>query len=134
MIENKEHFKVKKTQEKWFGITMSIFFILVGLYLFLKNSNLFHWPIILATLFFILAMFAPKYLKLLNFLWFKLGIFLSKILSPIIMFLIFFLILSPIAIITRIFKRDLINQNFEKTKKTYWINRKIPIGSMDKQF
>ena len=85
---------------------MSIIFILVGLYLFLKNSNLFHWPIILATLFFILAMFAPKYLKLLNFLWFKLGIFL----------------------------RDLINQNFEKTKKTYWINRKIPIGSMDKQF
>ena len=76
----------------------------------------------------------PKTLIVPNKLWFKLGMLLGAIVSPIIMGVIFFLTVTPIGIIMRLFGKDVLNQRIEKSAKSYWIKRKEPMSSMKNQF
>jgi hypothetical protein len=68
----------------------------------------------------------------LNKLWIKLGILLGKIITPIVMSLIFFLVVTPTGIIVRILKKDVMG--LKRGLSTYWINRKHKVQSMKKQF
>ena len=69
-----------------------------------------------------------------NKLWFKLGLLLGAIVAPIVMGIIFFLTVTPIGIIMRLFGKDIINQKIKKTAKSYWIKRKKTVSSMKDQF
>ena len=74
-----------------------------------------------------------KILSPLNLLWFKFGILLGKIVSPIVMGVIFFLVVTPISIILKIFGKDILNLKFNNNK-TYWIEKDGPKSNMKKQF
>ena len=84
-------------------------------------------------LFLILGLLNSKILTPLNKVWFKFGILLGKIVSPIVMGIIFFLVVTPIGLLMRIFKKDLLNLKFNKNN-SYWIKKTEPKSKMKNQF
>ena len=116
--------EVNLPSNRKFGFFFITIFLLASCYSYYIDNEIMVY--ILGTLcgiFLILTIINPKVLLPLNKLWMKFGILLSKIMSPIVMGLIFFGIFTPIAIFTRLLGRDELRLNLKK-KKTYWINRK----------
>ena len=94
-----------KTSNKNFGITFFVVFILISIYVFYKTQIINYYLIIIALAFLILGLINSKILSPLNNLWFKFGILLGKIVSPIVMGVIFFAVVTPIGIIMRLLKK-----------------------------
>ncbi|WP_075522242.1 SxtJ family membrane protein [Candidatus Pelagibacter communis] len=116
-----------------FGIVFCIVFFLVGIYFFFNDSSIFYYLLSFSLLFLILGLANSKILTIPNKLWFRFGLFLGKIISPVVMGLIFFLVVTPIAIIMKILKKDLLNLNFNNNK-SYWIKKDSVKSNMKKQF
>jgi|TARA_B100000795_G_C22463405_1_gene310107 hypothetical protein len=124
---------MKKSSERNFGLFFSAIFFLIGLWPLLSASPLRLWSISLAVVLLALALVRPRLLKPLNYSWLKLGEILGKIIAPIIMCLIFFIILTPISFFVRVLGKDLLRLKFSKNN-TYWIKREKNITTMNKQF
>ncbi len=124
---------VKISSNRNFGIVFAIVFLLIALYPLLYEGNLRLWSIFISILFFILGTLNSKILTPLNILWFKFGIILGKIISPIIMGIIFFLIVTPIGLLLRLLNKDVLRLKFHK-KKTYWLENNGPKSKMNNQF
>tara|TARA_B100000575_G_C22515056_1_gene334732 strand:- start:27 stop:395 length:369 start_codon:yes stop_codon:yes gene_type:complete len=118
---------------KSFGIVFFIVFIIIALYPLLNQGNLRIWSLIISFLFLILGLLNSKILTPFNKLWFKFGIILGKVFSPLIMGIIFFFVVTPIALLMKIMKKDLLNLKFH-SKKTYWIEKTDSESSMKNQF
>ena len=125
--------KIKISSNKNFGIVFSIFFLLISIYLLLNNNPIYYWSLFVSFIFLVLGLMNSKILSPLNLLWFKFGILLGKIVAPIIMGVIFFLVVTPISIILKIFGKDVLNLKFNNNK-TYWIVKDGPKSNMKKQF
>ena len=121
---------------KSFGIVFSIFFALIFFYFFLKYNDIKKVFIILSLLFLVLGFLNSKLLTPLNILWFKFGVFLSVVISPLIMSLIFFCVVTPIAFLAKLVKKDFLNLDKKKNikRKTYWIDKENYKNSMKDQF
>ena len=117
-----------------FGIVFFIFFILVSLWPLLKNEEIRFWSIYISIVFLILGLINSKFLTPLNKSWYKLGIFLGTIMSPIVMGIIFFTVLTPIGFILRLMGKDLLKLKKKENIKTYWIKKIDYKTSMKKQF
>jgi len=128
--------KIKVSSNKSFGIVFFIFFLLIGLYPLINNEDFRIWAIIISIIFLILGLIDSSILTPLNFLWFKFGMLLGRIVSPIIMSLIFFAVVTPIAILAKIVKKDFLNLDKEKNlkRKTYWNKKEKYNNSMKDQF
>ena len=124
---------LKIGSNKSFGIVFFIVFLIVGLYPLVNNEEIRIWCLIISLFFLILGSINSKILTPLNKIWFKFGILLGKIVSPIIMGVIFFLVVTPIALIMRIVGKDLLNLKFNKDK-SYWIQKTGPKSKMKNQF
>ncbi len=124
---------IEISSNRSFGIIFFIVFLLIAIYPLIKNEELRIWSLIIAIIFLILGLLNSKILTPLNKLWFKFGLFLGKIVSPMIMGMIFFLVVTPIAFLMRIIGKDLLNLKFNKNK-TYWIEKKGPKSKMKNQF
>ena len=116
-----------------FGIVFFIVFLIISLWPLLNNNEIFIWSLLISIIFLVLGLLNSKILNPLNKLWFKFGILLSKIISPLIMGLIFFLVVSPIGLLMRLFKKDLLNLKYNKNK-TYWIEKSNQKSTMKNQF
>ena len=125
--------EIKIGSNKSFGIVFFIVFLLVAIYPLINNSEIRIWSLITAVIFLILGLTNSKVLTPLNKLWFKFGLLLGKIVSPLIMGIIFFLVVTPTAFIMRIIGKDLLNLKFND-KKTYWIEKTEPKSKMKNQF
>ena len=129
--------KVAQGTEKAFGIVMACFFFGLFAYEFLKNDILVYGEGFVATGFLLIAFFRPQMLTRFNFIWFKLGLLLHKITNPIIMGILFYFIFTPIALLLKIKKKDLLKLKFQPDIHSYWIER-LPPGpepkTMEKQF
>ena len=124
---------IKIGSNKSFGIVFSIVFLIIAIYPLINNDELRIWSLIIAIIFLVLGLINSKILTPLNKLWFKFGILLGRIVSPIIMGLIFFMVVTPIALIMRIIGKDLLNLKFNK-EKSYWIEKTGPKSKMKNQF
>jgi len=124
---------IKIGSNRSFGIVFFIVFLLIAIYPLINNEGLRIWSIIIAIFFLILGLINSKVLTPFNKLWFKFGLLLGKIISPIIMGIIFFLVVTPIAFIMRIIGKDLLNLKFNKNK-SYWIEKTGPKSKMKNQF
>jgi len=92
------------------------------------------WSLLIGVIFLLLGLMNSKILTPLNKFWIKFGELLGKIISPVIMSLLYFLVITPIGfIMTVIFRKDLLNTKFNK-KSSYWIKRAKNVGSMKRQF
>ena len=125
--------EVKIGSNKSFGIVFFIVFLIISLYPILNDGSLRLWSLIISIIFLILGLMNSKILSPLNRLWFKLGIILGKIISPIVMGIIFFFVVTPIGYLMRLFKKDVLNLKFNDNK-SYWIEKNGPKSKMKNQF
>ena len=124
---------IKISSNKSFGIVFFIVFLLIGLYPLIHYENVRIWSLIISFIFLMLGFLNSSILTPLNLLWYKFGILLGKLISPIIMALIFFLVVTPIGLLMKILRKDILNLRYN-TKKTYWIEKKGPKSKMKNQF
>ena len=124
---------IKISSNKNFGIVFFIVFLLIAIYPFLVGNDIRIWSLLISFVFLILGLINSKILTPLNKLWFKFGLFLGKIVSPLVMGFIFFIVVTPIGIIMRLFRKDLLNLKYNQ-KKTYWIVKAGPKSKMKNQF
>ena len=134
MIENKSNVKVKSSTERNFGIVFSIFFLIIFFYPLLSNGILNYWAIYVSVILLILSFFFPNTLRIPNRLWFKFGLFIGHLVSPIIMGLVYFVTVVPTGLIIKLLGKKLMVQKFDKNLKTYWISKKEIDTSMKNQF
>ena len=125
--------EIKISSNRSFGIVFFIVFLLIALYPLLKDNDLRIWSLVISFIFLILGLINSKILTPLNRLWFKFGLLLGKFISPLIMGIIFFVVVTPIGIIMRLLKKDLLNLKYNK-KETYWIDKSGPKSKMKNQF
>ena len=125
--------KIKVSSNKSFGIVFFLVFILIAFYPIINQGEVRVWSIFISLLFLILGIMNSSILTPLNKLWFKLGIFLGKIISPLIMGIIFFIVVTPIGFFMRLLGKDLLNLKFNNNK-SYWIQKTGPKSKMKDQF
>jgi hypothetical protein len=128
------HTVTENGSEKSFGITFSIVFLVIALYLLINSQALYLWAFIISTVFLMLALIAPKTLIIPNLLWFKFGMLLGSIIAPIVMSLIYFFTVLPTGLIMRLLGKDLLRLKIDKNTNSYWIMRNESMGSMKNQF
>ena len=125
--------EIKIGSNRSFGIVFFIVFVLIAIYPLINQEEVRIWSLIISFLFLFLGLLNSKILTPLNKLWFKFGILLGKIISPIIMGIIFFLVVTPTGLIMRILRKDLLNLKFNNSK-SYWIEKTGPKSKMKNQF
>ena len=124
---------IKVGSNKSFGIVFFVVFLLISLYPLLNNENIRFWSLIISIIFLILGILNSSLLSPLNKLWFKFGVLLGKIISPIIMGIIYFLVVTPIGLIMKLLGKDVLNLKYHDYK-SYWIEKTGPKSKMKNQF
>ena len=122
-----------KENNRSFGILFFIVFLLIALWPVKDSESIRVWSMIISLLFLILGIINSKFLTPLKKGWIKLGEILGKFIAPIVMGFIYFVIITPIGILLRLFGKDLLNIKFN-TNKSYWIKRAKDINTMKRQF
>ena len=125
--------KITIGSNKSFGIVFFVFFLIVSFYPILNESEMRLWALVISIIFLVLGLLNSNILTPLNKVWFKIGILLGKIVSPIVMGVIFFIVVTPISLIMRILGKDVLNIKKNK-KETYWIQKTGPKSKMKNQF
>ena len=123
----------KISSNRSFGIVFFFVFLIIGMYPLLNSDDLRIWSLFISLIFLILGLINSKFLTPLNRIWFRFGIILGKIFSPIVMAFIFFLVVTPTGVIMRLLNKDILNLKFSE-KDTYWIDKKGPKSNMKDQF
>ena len=123
-----------QSSNRSFGLLFFIVFIVVGLWPTIKGEEANIYLILISLFFLIFGLINSKILSPFNKAWIKFGEILGLIIAPIIMALVYFIILTPISLIVRIFGKDLLGLKFLKKRDTYWIKRVKKLGTMKKQF
>ena len=124
---------IKIGSNRSFGIVFFVVFLTIATYPLINGDELRLWSLIISIVFLSLGLVNSKILNPLNKLWFKFGIFLGKIISPVVMGIIFYLVVTPIGLLMRLLKNDLLNLKFNNNS-TYWIEKNEPKSKMKNQF
>ena len=124
----------QNTQNRSFGLLFFIVFLAFALWPLTKKGEINLYLISIALIFLILGLLNSKILTPLNKSWIKFGELLGRIIAPIVMGIVYFIILTPISLLVRLLGKDLIGMKFSNDIKSYWIERKKRLGTMDKQF
>ena len=125
--------EIKIGSNRSFGIVFFIVFLLISFYPLINGESLRYWSLFISLIFLILGFLNLKILTPLNKIWFKFGILLGKIISPLVMGFIFFVVVTPIGLLMRMLQKDLLNLKFNNNK-SYWIEKKGPKSKMKDQF
>ena len=125
--------KIKLGSNRSFGIVFFIVFLIIAIYPLLNDNSIRLWSLIIGIIFLILGIINSKVLTPFNILWMKFGLLLGKIVSPIVMGFVFFGVVTPISIIMKLLKKDLLNLKRNK-KETYWLKKEEIKSNMKNQF
>jgi hypothetical protein len=128
----KNSIKVKSKDNITFGILFFIFFLIIGLYPLKSDEVIRVWSVVLSLVLLIITIIKPNLFTFLNKFWIKFGVLLGKIISPFVMGLVFFFVVTPIGILVRILKKDVMG--LKRGASSYWINREDKVQTMKKQF
>ena len=124
---------IKLPSNRNFGIVFFIVFLIIALWPLLKQNEIRIWSLIISFIFFVLGLINSRLLTPLNKLWFKFGIFLGNIISPIVMGIVFFLVVTPTGLIMRFLRKDILRLK-KNSNDSYWINKDNTNSSMRNQF
>jgi hypothetical protein len=128
---------VQGSSDRAFGIVFTVVFALIGLWPLPWGNGVRWWALGIAAVFLLAALIIPKTLAPLNRAWMRFGLLLHKIVNPVIMGLVFFLTVTPTALIMRALGKDPLRRRLDKEATTYWIDRDPPgpdPDSMPRQF
>ena len=123
----------KISSNRSFGVLFCIVFALIAAWPVIQDGQVRIWPIPISFIFLVLGLLNSKLLSPLNLAWIKFGELLGRIIAPIVMAIVYFLIITPIGLFMRLIGKDLLNTKFSKDN-SYWIKRQKNIGSMKRQF
>ena len=124
---------IKLPSNRNFGVVFFIVFLIIALWPLLKQNEIRIWSLIISFIFFVLGLINSKLLTPLNKTWFKFGILLGNIISPIVMGIVFFLVVTPTGLIMKLFRKDPMNLKKNKSD-TYWIKKEKNLSRMKNQF
>ena len=124
---------IKISSNKNFGIVFFVVFLIIAIYPLIKGHEMRLWSILLSIIFLVLGLLNSKLLSPLNKFWFKFGIFLGNIISPIIIGIIFYLVVTPIGLTMRLLGKDILKLKFHNDN-SYWIKKSGPKSKMKNQF
>jgi hypothetical protein len=113
--------------DRSFGLVLTIFFMILAFIQFWGGSSFYLIWIIISFFFATLSIIFPRVLRPLNFLWFKFGLTLHYIISPVTLSIMFYLVFTPFAVILRLINKRPLHLKFDAKIKTYWIIR-VPSG------
>jgi len=125
--------KIKIGSNRSFGIVFSVVFLIISIWPLLNAGEIRYWLLAISLVFLVLGIINSKILTPLNRVWFKFGILLGNIISPIVMGIIFFLVVTPTSIIMKMLRKDLLNLK-KNNENSYWIERKNQNSRMKNQF
>tara|TARA_B110001452_G_scaffold79667_1_gene65155 strand:+ start:96 stop:485 length:390 start_codon:yes stop_codon:yes gene_type:complete len=125
--------KIKISSNRSFGIVFFVLFFIIAIFPLLNDGNIRIWSAVLSIIFLILGLMNSSILYPLNKIWFKFGILLGKFVSPIVLGIIFFLVVTPIGILMKILGKDLLNLK-NNNENSYWIKRSEIKSNMKDQF
>ena len=128
----KSFINIDKKNNIIFGLIFFVLFLIIGLYPLKSDGIVRIWSIILSLVFLIITIIRPNLFLFLNRLWIQFGFLIGKIISPIIMGFVFFFVVTPIGLLVRILRKDVMG--LKRGESSYWINRKDKVQSMKKQF
>ena len=123
----------KVSSNRNFGIVFFLVFLLISIWPIIDGHSLRIWSLIISFTFLFLGLLNSKILSPLNLLWIKFGEILGKMIAPLVLSIVYFIVITPIGLLLRIFGKDLLGIKFLK-KKSYWIKRDKDLGSMKNQF
>ena len=125
--------KIKIGSNKSFGIVFFTVFLIIAIWPLLNGSDIRYWSLIISIVFLILGILNSKILTPLNKIWFKIGILLGNVISPIVMSIIFFLVVTPTSLIMKLFGKDILGIKKNRSK-SYWVEKSGPKSKMKNQF
>ena len=136
-IETQDHSTIEAGSSKSFGIVFATVFAIIGLYPLFTGSSIRLWALLIGGVFLLLSLAIPRALQPLNLLWFKFGMLLGKIISPVVMLIIYVTTVLPIGVTMRLCRKDLLRLKLDGTEQSYWIERSPPgpeSESLEEQF
>ena len=125
--------KIKISSNKSFGIVFFTVFLIIAIWPLLNGYEIRYWSLIISIVFLILGILNSKILTPLNKIWFKIGILLGNVISPIVMSIIFFLVVTPTSLIMKLFGKDILGIKKNRSK-SYWIEKSGSKSKMKNQF
>ena len=129
--------EVKVSSDRSFGIVFTLVFLAVGVWVASGEPSKGWFFFVIAALFLVVALARPSILSPLNHAWTKFGLLLSQVFNPLILGVVFFLVVTPIAVVLRLWGKDSLHLKSKPDLKSYWIDRSPAgpkFGSMTKQF
>ncbi len=124
----------KMSSNRSFGLLFFVVFLFIALWPLKYDENIRSWAILLSIIFLFLGILNSKLLYPFNKVWNYLGLILGVLVSPIVMGLVFFLVVTPTGLIVRLFRKDLLRLKKNKNVKSYWINKEKIKSTMKNQF
>ena len=124
---------IKISSNRSFGFVFFIVFLLISIYPAINDKDIRVWSLIVSSIFLILGLINSNILTPLNKIWFKFGILLGSFVSPIVMGIVFFLVVTPTSLLMRIFGKDVLKLK-KNNSKSYWIEKSGPKSRMKDQF
>jgi predicted membrane metal-binding protein len=137
MSELQSHHETQVSSERSFGVVFTAVFALIGLWPLVRDESPRLWALVVAGVFLAVTLVAPRVLRPLNLLWFKFGMLLGRIVTPIVMFLVFVVAVLPTALLMRAFGKDPMNRKTNAASASYWVPRDATAdreNSMKNQF
>ena len=129
--------EVRRASDRSFGFVFAVAFLAVALFPLAHGREVRWWAVVLSLAFFAVGLMRPALLAPLNRLWFRFGLLLGRVTNPLVMGLVFFLVITPMAVIMRMRRKDPLRLRLDREAHSYWIER-VPPGpapaSMTNQF
>ena len=126
--------KIKISSNRSFGLVFFVVFLIIALWPLKSGEDFRLWSLTLSIIFLILGVLNSKFLTPLNKLWIRFGFFLGAIVSPIVMGIVYFLVVTPTGLFMRLLGKDLLKKDKVKSASTYWIKRDKQHNTMKRQF
>jgi hypothetical protein len=117
---------VRGSSDRSFGIVFGVVFLIVAVLPLFSSGSVRIWPAIASAAFFLMAFVLPRLLAPLNRLWMRFGLLLHRIVSPVVLGILFYLFVTPMGLIMRLMGKDYMRLRFDSSSRSYWIERNPP--------
>ena len=129
--------EIRGSSDRSFGFTFAVVGAIFALWPLWRGEAPRWWLLAVVAALVAVSLWVPRILRPLNRIWLKIGLLLNKVVSPIVLGIVFFGVLTPLGAVLRMRGKDPLRLRFEKDAPSYWIMRQPPgpaPRSMTRQF